>query len=130
LPLQVGCPHLQSMSGIFSIDSHCTPQYFPAIAVHEQFGCAHFLVFSIAIFLSPDQSVLDSLASASLPQSEFFETSNVAKIRELQIRVCSILLSVGHASPTGYQVSRSPSMPRVGVGVRYPNRAPVTLGEV
>jgi hypothetical protein len=72
LPLQTGCPHLQSMSGIFSIDSHCTLQYFPAIAVHEQFGCAHFFVFSIAISLSLDQSVLASLAvGVSSPKRVF-----------------------------------------------------------
>jgi hypothetical protein len=103
LPLQTGCPHLQSMSGIFSIDSHCTLQYFPAIAVHEQFGCAHFFVFSIAISLSLDQSVLASLRSESLPQRGSFESSNFPKIKELQIRVCSILRSVDHASATEHQ---------------------------
>jgi hypothetical protein len=103
------------MSGIFSIDSHCTLQYFPAIAVHEQFGCAHFFVFSIAISLSLDHSVLVPLASASLPQRGLFESSNVAKIRELQIHVCSILLSLDHASAAENLVSRSLSMPKVGV---------------
>jgi hypothetical protein len=55
------------MSGIFSIDSHCTLQYFPAIAVNEQFGCAHFFVFSTVISLSPDQSVSGSVAAEPLP---------------------------------------------------------------
>src|SRR5579872_926641 len=40
------------MSGVFSIVSHCTLQYFPAGAAHEQFGCAHFFGFSVAIRLS------------------------------------------------------------------------------
>jgi hypothetical protein len=31
LPLQPGCPHLQSMSGVFSIASHCALQYFSVV---------------------------------------------------------------------------------------------------
>src|SRR5580704_19772658 len=40
------------MSGIFSMVSHCTLQYFPAPASQEQFGCAHFFTLSVAIRLS------------------------------------------------------------------------------
>jgi hypothetical protein len=40
------------MSGISSIVLHCTLQYLPAVAVHEQLGCAHFFALSVAICLS------------------------------------------------------------------------------
>lgn len=51
LPLQPGCPHLQSTSGVFSIASHSTLQYFPVVTVHEQIGCAHFFPSAISILL-------------------------------------------------------------------------------
>jgi hypothetical protein len=40
------------MSGVFSMVSHWMLQYFPAIAVHEQFGWAHFFGLSVAIHSS------------------------------------------------------------------------------
>jgi hypothetical protein len=52
LPLHAGCPHVQSMSGIFSIASHSTLQYLPDVTMHEQTGCAHFLPFSELILFS------------------------------------------------------------------------------
>ena len=53
LPLQPGCSHEQSMSGVFSIASHCVLQYLPDVVVQEQTGCAHFSPFLSAISLSP-----------------------------------------------------------------------------
>ena len=52
--LHPACPHLQAMSGVFSIASHSTLQYFPDVTVQEQTGCAHFLLS--AMFLSPSSS--------------------------------------------------------------------------
>jgi hypothetical protein len=67
------------MSGIFSIVSHCTLQYFPVFAAHEQFGCAHFFTFSVAIRLSFTQFP-ERVRCGSL----FEET-----IREFPAPVCS-----------------------------------------
>jgi hypothetical protein len=53
LPLQLGCAHEQSISAVFSIASHCVPQYFPDVVVQEQTACAHFSPFVAAISLSP-----------------------------------------------------------------------------
>ena len=50
-PLQAGCSHVQSMSGVFSIASHWVLQYFPEVTIQEQIGCAHFLP-SFAILIS------------------------------------------------------------------------------
>jgi len=33
------CPHVQSMSGIFSIVAHCVLQYLPDVVMHEQTWC-------------------------------------------------------------------------------------------
>lgn len=52
LPLQPGCPHVQSISGVFSIASHCGLQYFPEVTVQEQTGCAHFLPSAFAMLIS------------------------------------------------------------------------------
>lgn len=59
--MHAGCPHVQSMSGIFSIASHSTLQYLPDVVTQEQIGCAHFLAFSelISILL-----ILDHFAKA------------------------------------------------------------------
>ena len=48
-PLHAECSHRQSMSGVFSIASHCALQYLPVVAVHEQIGCAHLSVFTGSI---------------------------------------------------------------------------------
>jgi hypothetical protein len=50
--LQPVCPQVQSMSGVFSIASHCVLQYLPEVVRHEQTGCAHFTAFSGAILFS------------------------------------------------------------------------------
>jgi hypothetical protein len=42
------------MSGVFSIASHSTLQYFPEVVMHEQTGCAHFSDFVVDIAFSPD----------------------------------------------------------------------------
>jgi hypothetical protein len=34
------------MSGVFSTASQAALQYLPSLIWHEQFGCAHFLVFT------------------------------------------------------------------------------------
>jgi hypothetical protein len=47
--VQMAWPQLQSMSGIFSMASHCALQYFSEVVAHEQTGCAHFLIFSLVI---------------------------------------------------------------------------------
>src|ERR1700730_1245141 len=51
--LHPACPHLQAISGVFSIASHSTLQYFPDVTVQEQTGCAHFLSSLAAIAVSP-----------------------------------------------------------------------------
>jgi len=38
LPLQPGCPHAQSTSGVFSIAAHSVLQYLPDVITHEQTG--------------------------------------------------------------------------------------------
>lgn len=50
LPVHVRCPHEQSMSGVFSVVSHSTLQYFPDVVRHEQTGWAHFSAFVAVIF--------------------------------------------------------------------------------
>jgi hypothetical protein len=50
--LHPACPHLQAMSGVFSIASHSMLQYFPDVTAQEQTGCAHFLP-SLAAIMSP-----------------------------------------------------------------------------
>ena len=57
-PLQAGCPHVQSMSGVFSIASHCVLQYFPEVTIQEQTGCAHFLPAVSATLISFPARVL------------------------------------------------------------------------
>jgi hypothetical protein len=42
-PVHARCGQVQSMSGVFSIASHCGLQYSPEVTVQEQMGCAHFL---------------------------------------------------------------------------------------
>ena len=49
LPLQAAWPQVQSMSGVFSIASHCVLQYLPEDGTHEHTGCAHFLAGSLVI---------------------------------------------------------------------------------
>ena len=54
-PWQPACAHAQSMSGVFSMASHCGLQYLLLLddaIVHVQTGCAHFSVFSVAIVFS------------------------------------------------------------------------------
>jgi hypothetical protein len=51
LPLQPLCQHEQSMSGVFSIASHCVLQYLPDVITHEQTGRAHFSAFVAAIIV-------------------------------------------------------------------------------
>jgi hypothetical protein len=57
--VQMACPQVQSMSGIFSIASHWALQYLPEVVTQEQTGCAHFLAVSLVILL------LRGLASGS-----------------------------------------------------------------
>lgn len=47
--MQPAWAHVQSMSGIFSMASHCALQYLPEVVMHEQTGCAHFLAVSLVI---------------------------------------------------------------------------------
>jgi hypothetical protein len=47
--VQIACPQVQSMSGIFSMASHWALQYLPEVVTHEQMGCAHFLAVSFVI---------------------------------------------------------------------------------
>ncbi|MGB6267021.1 MAG: hypothetical protein WBF56_14880, partial [Candidatus Acidiferrales bacterium] len=58
LPLHPACSHEQSMSGVFSIASHCALQYLPDVVMQEHIGCAHFSDFSglIGILQTADQS--------------------------------------------------------------------------
>jgi hypothetical protein len=65
-PLQPGCPHVQSMSGVFSIASHCVLQYFPEVTVQEQTGCAHFLPAVSAMLISFSSSRSDSRLYAAM----------------------------------------------------------------
>lgn len=51
-PLHPARPHSQARSGVFSIASHSTLQYFPAVTVQEQTGCAYFLLSLAAIAVS------------------------------------------------------------------------------
>jgi len=75
LPLQPGWPHLQSISGVFAVFSHCTLQYvLPSPTWQEQFGCAHFLdsLTTMMSFLSFENVRLGPLASTS---AEFLQTT-------------------------------------------------------
>jgi hypothetical protein len=47
--MQPGCPQEQSISGFFTIASHCKLQYLPEAARHEQTRCAHFSAFMVVI---------------------------------------------------------------------------------
>jgi hypothetical protein len=49
---------VQSMSGVFSIASHCVLQYFPEVTLQEQMGCAHFFP-SFAMLLLFSSSLCD-----------------------------------------------------------------------
>jgi hypothetical protein len=53
------------MSGVFSIASHSTLQYFSDVTVHEQTGCAHFLLSAILVSFSgrQDHSLLQRTAA-------------------------------------------------------------------
>jgi hypothetical protein len=58
------CPHLQAISGVFSIASHCVLQYLPDVTVHEQTGCAHFLLSAIfSLLRSPGPPLLQRTAT-------------------------------------------------------------------
>jgi hypothetical protein len=54
LPSQPRCPQEQSISGFFTIASHCKLQYLPEAVRHEQTGCAHFSAFTVVISILLD----------------------------------------------------------------------------
>ena len=63
--MQPVCAQVQSMSGVFSIASHCVLQYLPEVVMHEQTGCAHFTAFSGAILFSWYESRVRSIVNGS-----------------------------------------------------------------
>jgi hypothetical protein len=40
------------MSGVFSMASHASLQYFPDETLQEQIGCAHFVTLEVSIGIS------------------------------------------------------------------------------
>src|SRR5579862_3200422 len=53
------------MSGIFSIASHSTLQYFPELVGHEQTGCAHFGVSAVFIVFPGFAAAISFLLSSN-----------------------------------------------------------------
>jgi hypothetical protein len=54
------------MSGVFSIASHSTLQYFSDVTLQEQTGCAHFLLSAIFCLLQVVAKPLTTTAQAAL----------------------------------------------------------------
>jgi hypothetical protein len=87
--LQPACPHVQSMSGVFSMASHCVLQYLPEVVTHEQTGCAHFTAFSGAILFSYHGSRLGDVSCNGSHRAEpiLYIIEHIARLPRTSRRV-------------------------------------------